>query len=373
MILPRLTLIFKLSHRGMLKTFHFLRRKVDEAQLLAFTRQLAVLIRSGIGLLKALQILERQEKNSTLRMVLATAVQGLILGQPLHAILESFPQIFDVTYCQMVKAGESSGDLGATLEHISSFRMRILCTKHRTISALFYPATVLVVALVAVLFLTTYVVPRFESLLQANHSSTLLPMLTRILIALGTFLHAHAYSLPLAAMLVIFALSVGGRTQPGRLLKGEIALRLPFLGQLFLMQNLVIFLRTFGLLLEHSVPTTEALALAANSLPNVAMKFHLLQLVDRVRAGESLIDLLAPSPFMLPFVHGLLVVGEESGHLADMLLHAGEATAEELDRHLERAAAVLQPIVVLILAGIVTLIAAAMLLPMAQMLQLPDL
>jgi type IV pilus assembly protein PilC len=351
----------------------FFQRKVDEAQLLAFTRQLAVLIRSGVSLLKALQILARQEKNPTLRLVLATAVQGLILGQPLHAILETFPQIFDVTYCQMVKAGESSGDLGATLEHISSFRMRILRTKHRTVSALFYPATVLVVALVAVLFLTTYVVPRFESLLQASHSSTPLPTLTRTLIAFGTFLRTHIYSLLLTVMLAICALCAGGKTQPGRLLRGKICLRLPFLGQLFLMQNLVIFLRTFGLLLEHAVPTTEALALAANGLPNPAMKLHLLQLVDRVRAGESLIDLLAPSPFMLPFVHGLLVVGEESGHLADMLLHAGEATTEELDRHLERAAAVLQPVVVLILAGVVALIAAAMLLPMAQMLQLSEL
>ncbi|MDR2341241.1 MAG: type II secretion system F family protein [Puniceicoccales bacterium] len=356
----------------MLRPFHFPRPKVDEAQLLAFTRQLAVLIRSGVGLLKALQILERQEKNSTLRMVITTAIQGLTLGQPLHGILESFPQIFDVTYCQMVKAGESSGDLGATLEYISSFRTRILRTKHRTVSALFYPITVLIVALAAVLFLTTYVVPRFENLLQASNSSAPMPALTRTLIAFGTFLRAHAHFLPLTIMLAVFGLCIGGQTQSGRLLRGKIALRLPFFGQLFLMQNLVIFLRTFGLLLEHAVPTTEALALAANGLPNAAMKSYLLQLVDRVRAGESLIDLLAPSPFMLPFVHGLLVVGEESGRLADMLLHAGEATAEELDRHLERAAAVLQPVVVLILAGVVALIAAAMLLPMAQMLQLSD-
>jgi type IV pilus assembly protein PilC len=346
---------------------------VDEAQLLAFTRQLAVLIQSGVGLLTALQLLERQEKNSTLRLVFETAIQGLILGQPLHAILESFPQIFDVTYCQMVKAGESSGDLGATLEHISSFRMRILRTKHRTVSALFYPVTVLIVALVAVLFLTTYVVPRFENLLQASGSSASLPTLTRALIAFGTFLRTHVGSLLPVTALAILGLVIGGQTQPGCLLKGKISLRLPFLGRLFLMQNLVIFLRTFGLLLEHAVPTTEALALAANGLPNASMKSYLLQLVERVRAGESLVDLLAPSPFMLPFVHGLLVVGEGSGRLADMLLHAGEATAGELDRHLERAAAVLQPVVVLILAGIVALIAAAMFLPMTQVLQLSDL
>ncbi|MDR1456458.1 MAG: type II secretion system F family protein [Puniceicoccales bacterium] len=357
----------------MLKIFHFSHRKVDESQLLAFTRQLAVLIGNGVGLLNALQILENQEKNSMLQLVITTSIQGLILGHPLHTILQSFPQIFDVTYCQMVKAGESSGDLAATLEHISNFRMRILRTKHRTISALFYPVTVLIVAMIAVLFLTTYVVPRFENLLRANHSSTPLPTLTRILIAFGTLLREHAHSLLMMAMLVILAIFICGRTQSGHLLRGKIALRFPFFGKLFLMQNLVIFLRTFGLLLAHATPSTVALSLAANALPNAAMKSHLLQLVDRVHAGESLIDLLAPSSFMLPFVHGLLVVGEGSGHLADMLLHAGEATAEELDRHLERASAVLQPVVVLILAGVVALIAAAMFLPMTQMLQLSDI
>jgi type II secretory pathway component PulF len=248
-----------------------------------------------------------------------------------------------------------------------------MAAKHRTTSALFYPLTVLIVALAMVLFLSIYVVPKFENILMANGPGQQLPALTRGMISFSAFLRSYITQLFLCFVGIFGCIIYSLHTWRGRIFWSRFALSFPFFGKLLLMQNLAIFLRTFGLLLEHAVPFTEALHMASQAIANEAMKTHYQHFVERVRNGESLTDLLHHSPHMIPFILGLIAVGEESGRLSAMLLQGAHTLTEELDRAMERIAAILQPLIVLILASVVAIIAAAMFLPMTQMLQLQNI
>ncbi|MDR3316638.1 MAG: type II secretion system F family protein [Puniceicoccales bacterium] len=346
---------------------------LSPVKLVSFTRQLAILLRAGVHLVDALKALGSPREKPSFLKILESLIGEVRLGRYLHEAMGLYPKIFDEPYRQLVRAGELSGNLAAVLGELALHRGRSLKVRNRTISALIYPVIVLATALAAILFLAVKVIPRFQILFQVGGERPPLPLLSRSLMALCHFLE-HRLFWVLSLFLVLLLLYVcWSRSVRGRQLLGAVALAFPLLGPLVVRQNLVLFLRTFGLVIGNGIPFGEAVQLACQSIPNVALRHRLDAIAARAREGVSLGELFSGERYIPATVQGLVSVGEKGANLSAMLSLAADVLEEELETALERLAAVLQPALVLLLAGVVATVAAAFFLPIAQLLQLQTL
>jgi type IV pilus assembly protein PilC len=334
--------------------------------LLALTRRWAILLRAGVGPVEAMEMLAT---HGDARQLVRALLREVRLGRPLHEAMGSHPRVFDSTYRRLIRAGEASGNLATVFETIANCRSRSIRSRNRVLSALIYPFTVLIVALLTILFLTIRIVPKFQILFQGTGKSTQLPQLTRSVVRCCEFFQGH-HGAPLWSAILLFILCyLWGKTGRGRRIFSALSLRLPLLGPLILRQNLVLFLRTMGLVLEGGIPISEGLDLACGTVSNESLRRYLEVLSSRAREGVPLGELMAESTRIPAAVRGLIALGEGSGNLAAMATYAADLLEEELSTATERLSALLQPTVVLILAGVVAIVAAAMFLPLTNLLQ----
>ncbi|MDR0679025.1 MAG: type II secretion system F family protein [Puniceicoccales bacterium] len=332
---------------------------------------MALLLRAGIHLVDGLEMLAQREDRSGLRNILAPLACEVRAGRFLYEAMELYPNIFDEVYRNIVRAGEASGALAAALDSIATARRRTLRNKSKAISAAIYPLAVLAVALGAILFLTGHVIPRFQTMLQ--DSSLPLPPLTRAVMTFSDFLRRRQTPLLAGPSVLLLLLFLWSRTAGGRRRCSALLLRIPLLGNFIRRQGLVLFFRTLGSTLGHGVPFSEALRLSCRAIGSTALRTHFESLSVRAGEGVPLGELLGQSSVVPSSVRGLIVVGERSGTLSSMATYAADIMEEELGSAVERLSAILQPTVVLLLAGTVALIAASMFLPMSQMLRMRSL
>ncbi|MDR3117187.1 MAG: type II secretion system F family protein [Puniceicoccales bacterium] len=349
----------------------FLRRGQgkDPEFLIALASRLALLLRAGISLTAALEMLIRQEGKAPRKVLLEEILRGLNQGRYLHEVLGDRGSIFDESYRRMIRAGELAGDLPSVLEALATARRRTQHARARTVSALIYPVLVLAVALCAILFLCGHVLPHFQELYRSQR----LPTLTAGALTLGQFLQRRGMALAITLALALVALVLYGKTPAGRQFLPKIPFRIPVLGKLLRRQCLVLFLRTFSLSLRHGIPYGEAFSLASSAVPVAFLRSQLHAIGVRSCEGVPLGEILAGETPFPAAAAGLLAAGESAGNLAAMASHAADLLEEELSLSLERLAAILRPLIILLLAALVAWIAIALLLPIAQLSQLQGL
>ncbi|MDR2667831.1 MAG: type II secretion system F family protein [Puniceicoccales bacterium] len=353
------------------RNLHFGKKtRVSAEQLVSFTRQLALLLRAGIHLIDALEMLGQRDKKLPLAGILQSVAAEVRAGRFLCEAMELHPNVFNETYRNLVRAGEASGDLAVVLESIASARGRELRSKTRAVSALIYPVTVLVVALLAIMFLTGRVIPRFQNVIQGDGSTMAMPTVTRVVMSFCQFIRTQQLRIFFSLIAIPLAIALWAKTERGRKLCSAAILRIPLLGKLILRQNLVLFFRTFGSVLGHGVPFSESLRLSCRAVSNAALRNYFEIITIRAGEGVPLGELLAQTATIPASVRGLIAVGERSGTLAVMATYAADILEEELGNAVDRVSAILQPATILILAGAVAIVAAAMFLPMTQMIQL---
>lgn len=340
---------------------------------LRFTKQLALLLRAGISLSTALETLAQQETGNALAIAIDKMIRGVSDGQFLHETLANQGNLFDAAYIQMVRAGEMAGDLPNVLEKIGRFDERSLRAKRKTLSSLIYPLIVSLMALGVILFLCIYIVPRFQILLDGDRKGMPLPRLTRMVMGFSDLLRFHKTFIISILLLIILFFWRLNHFPRWRRYFSRISLRLPLFGPLIFRQNLAIYLRTLSILLENQLPFGQALQVASQTIRHQLLRTAFEEIAQRVLTGETLSRAFAFLPTQLPLVKGLIAIGEMSGQLALLLSSASDAIEEELDQSLERLGVVLQPLIVLFLAGGVAIIAVAMFLPLIQMLQFSPL
>ncbi|MDR2577068.1 MAG: type II secretion system F family protein [Puniceicoccales bacterium] len=338
--------------------------------VLHFTRQLSTLLRAGIPLVDAIELLLEQTVEASRRSLLEAILRDLRLGHYLHEALELHPQFFDETYGQLVRAGELSGNLPAILEAISASRGRSLRHRNRAISALIYPLVVFFVAVVALFFLSLKILPQFQLLFRGEGQTIHLPYLTHVLGKLFATVHRHCLLLTLLLLLLSFITAGWAHTERGRIRLASFALRLPLFGQLILWQQLILFLRVFSLAFGNAVPFPETLQLSCKSVANKSLRALLAGVAARAQEGVFLGELLAGYKKIPASVRGLIAVGERSGRLASMAALAADSLEEDLENKIQRLAAILQPAITIALAGMVAAVAMVLFLPLTQALQL---
>ena len=338
------------------------RRRVSVAELSLISRQLASLIQSGLPLDEALQISVRQSRSIRVKTVLSQVRSRVLEGHTLAQAMGEHPAAFDRMYCAMVRAGESAGYLGEVMERLAEYTENGQQSRQKLQMALIYPLALLGVSMLVVTLLMTFVVPRLVSMFASSNRE--LPGLTRALIAVSDFMGSIWALLLLSA---IVAALVGFRwrlRQPSaRMRWHNFLLQVPLLSEMLRQTDSARFASTLSILLSSGVPLLESVRIAAQVLDNDVMRAATEQLAVRVQEGGSFSKSMQQADVFPPLLVQMAANGEANGALAKQLAYAADNQERELQMRLGTTMALLEPLTVVLMGGLVTLIMLAVLLP----------
>src|ERR1700686_5042346 len=347
----------------------FRRKSVKPKVLMIFTRQLATLIDAGLPLLRGLNVLAKQERDSVLKSAInkvADFVQG---GSTFSEGLAQHPRLFNDLYVNMVRAGELGGVLEVVLTRLAEFQEKAQKIKNKVVAAMVYPIIVLVLAMAIMTFLMIFIVPKFEAIFHDMLGDKPLPAITLFVISVSSFMQNHWAILLGAVVGVITLYKLSARTRAGRAVIDRVKLRAPLFGDLIRKTSISRFSRTLGTLVTSGVPILQALTITRQTAGNVVIARAISQVHDSVKEGESIVQPLEASGTFPPMVVSMIDVGEETGQLPEMLLKIADVYDDEVDNSVAAMTAALEPIMIVFLAVVVGTIVIALFLPLISIIQ----
>jgi len=329
--------------------------------LALLTRQLSTMLRAGVPVEEALVTVARQTENNRARNLLSALRSQVAEGQSLAQAMRRFPQAFPADYVATVAAGEQSGRLELVLERLADYTENRQDLQRQLVTAMIYPALLTVTAFVIVAALLAYVVPQVVDVFTGMHQQ--LPLLTRLMIAASDLLRHYG----LYVLLLVIVLLVLGRyllrSPERRMAWHRLLLRVPLLGRLLIGANTARFTRTLSILIGSGVPVLEALQISAQVLSNLPMRQAVMEAAGRVREGASIFQSLNRTSYFPPMTLHLIASGESSGRLEDMLERAAVMTEREQSAWVDTMVRILEPLLILMMGGMVLLIVVAIMLP----------
>jgi type IV pilus assembly protein PilC len=336
--------------------------------LTTFTRQLATLVDAGLPLLRGLRVLEKQERNPTLKRILGELALGIEGGSTFSEALAQHPKVFNRLFVNMVKAGELGGVLEVVLKRLAEFSEKAQKIKGKVKAALFYPVAVLIVAMAILTLLMVYVIPQFKGVFAGMNMK--MPQFTLIVLAISDTIRLHFVTTAgvLAVCVAIF-LVVINKTKTGRYFWDKVKLKMPPVGQVVTKVSISRFARTLGTLVSSGVPILQALMIVKETAGNVIIANAVVKVHESVKEGETITAPLEASRVFPPMVVSMVDVGEQTGALPEMLLKIADNYDEEVDNAVSAMTSLLEPIMIIFLAVIVGSIVIAMFLPLIYMIQ----
>lgn len=330
-----------------------------------FTRQFAILLASGVPAVSALGVLARQTEHRGLSRALQEVTEAVNAGRSLAESMSGYPQYFDRSYVGMVASGEKSGAMDAVFMRLADFLERRRQMQARVTTALIYPFILLAMVFGLLIFLSGYVVPVIKPLLEQHHRP--LPLTTQLLFRMGDVVHGFAWM-----VLPVAAAAFGGliwwrRSERRRGVMDAWMLRVPILGKLWLKSLVARFAMTFSTLLRTGVPAVEALEVLQEIVPNAAFAAEVARIRQDVIEGKEISARMQASALFPPMVGYMVAVGERSGSLADVLEHVSQAYDQEVDITSRRLLAALEPVLVLMMAGVVGFIASSLMVTILEL------
>lgn len=336
------------------------RRGVARADVLALTHELAIMLRAGLPLAYALRVLVDMNARPAVQALLQQVLDDVRGGAPLSRALARHGALFGDFHVQMVRAGEVSGQLPATLERLAEHLTRAAALRESVISAATYPAILLGVALLSLAGMLGFVVPQFEKLFADMGEAV--PLATRFVLALSH--HARDWGVAwLAALLAAgLAFSAWRRTPAGRLRGQQMLLRLPLLGRLLHGFQLGLFARTLGTLVGNGVPLLAALDIAVDTVASLPVRQALRGMVMPVKSGTRLAQAMMETRQFEPLAVNLVRVGEETGRLGPLLLEYARVADQRVETGIKRMLALLEPLLIVVLGVLIAGIIVSILL-----------
>jgi type IV pilus assembly protein PilC len=345
-------------------------RPVAAKQLAVFTRQLATLITAGLPLLRGLEVLARQERNRAFVRVIGSLAEAIRAGGTLSEALARHPRVFDRLYVSMVKAGEAAGVLDVVLERLAGFQDKSLLLRGKVRAALTYPAVVLSVSLLVLVGLLVFVVPKFQQIFADLLKGAPLPPLTQAVIGASLLVRQHYLLVLLAAGVGVILFAVLRATAAGRRFLDSAVLKAPLVGELILKSLLARGARTWGTLLAGGVPILQAIRITRETVDNARLATALDEVHERVKEGAPVAAQLEATGVFPPMVAGLVEVGEHTGQLAGMLVKIADIYDQEVDVAVAGLSSLIEPVLIVFLAGVVGTIVVALFLPIVRIVQL---
>lgn len=335
---------------------------VPEQEVILFSRQLATLFGAGVPLTRALATLERQSVSLTFRELVKKVREDVEAGGTLSAAIAKHPRVFPEHYSHMIESGEAGGILDGVLERLALMLEKNSENKAKVRSATLYPKIVAAFIVIAVVILMNFVVPQFAKLYSGFKIE--LPLPTRLLIVFSNWFTSYWY-LALAAAAGIYAvMKVWFSTAAGRHMLDGAMLRAPVFGPIILKSVLSRFSRVLGSLYKSGVPILQALDIASRAVENTVISGEIKAMEADVRAGKGLSEPMSISPHFPPLVVQMVTVGEETGNLDTMLEKAAQYYDQEVDSAIRNLTTTLEPLLLVVVFGVVLFLALAIFLPM---------
>ena len=343
---------------------------VNKENITVFSRQLSTLLKAGLPLLRALEVIGRQEKNPYFKAVVEQLADNVRTGNKFSDGLSQHPKIFDKLYVNMAKAGEAGGVLDVVLDRLSTFQEKALKTTNKVKSAMVYPIVIMGVAVAIVAILMIFVVPQFQKIFtDMLKGNARMPALTQMIIDISDFMKENYILTGLIIVGVILFVKIFFKTKIGIRVWDTAALKLPKIGDLVMKSTVARFTRTFGTLLASGVPILEALTITRGTIKNSLISDALSRVHDRVRDGENLSTPLDQQNIFPTMVTSMVEVGEETGQLPEMLNRIADNYDAEVDNSVGAITSVIEPIMIVFLAVVVGTIVIALFLPIIQIIQ----
>ena len=338
------------------------RGSVSLSDLAIMTRQFATLQAAQVPLDESLRALTEQVENAVLRNTLSAVKDLVTEGRSLGDACGQFPNIFDRLYINMVKAGESSGNLGLVLERLADFQEYQVKVRGQIFSALAYPGIMISASMVIIAYLFISVVPKLQKVFASLKVP--LPWYTQSLIAISEFLQTRWYIVIGLTVLAVFSYRAWYKTASGKMKVDTISLKLPILGPIVLRTNVSKFTKTLSTLLGSGVPIITALEITKNVISNQPISDTVKEARQQVQEGESLAASIEKSGRFPPLVVHMIRTGEKTGELEQMLKHVSKAYDAEVERKIDSLISMIEPLMIIVMGGIVAMVVIAMLVPM---------
>jgi type II secretion system protein F len=343
-------------------------RRVTTADLAIMTRQLATLVRAGVPLVDSLTALSEQVEKEQLVRILTSVRESLNEGTSFSKSLELYPKVFPPLFINMVAAGEASGTLEVVLERLADFMENQARLKGKVVAALAYPVLMMIVGTGLVGFLMVAVVPKVVSIF--DNLGQQLPWYTRLLILVSDVVSGFWWGLLTIAIVVAVGFRRWLRTPAGRMKWDTFKLKVPLFGRLNLLVAVARFSRTLSTLLSSGVQLLKAMEIGKNVLENVRLQAVVSEAIGSIREGESIAEPLKRSGAFPPMVTHMIAVGEKSGQLESMLENVSRAYEADVETRVGALTALLEPLMIVMLGGVVAFITMSILMPLIQMNQL---
>ena len=340
-------------------------RRPTARDLAVFCRQFASITRAGVGMIETLNMLADQTENAKMQKALYAVRAEVEKGESFAAALSRHPKVFPELLVQMVKAGEASGSLDLAME-----RMAVQFEKNARTQALMkktmvYPVMVALVAVMVVIVMLVVVIPRYMDMF--GELGVELPAITRAVVALSTWIRHFWFVIVPVVIGIVTALKAYAKTSSGRHLFGMLQRKLPAVGNLVVKSACAQMARTLSTLLTAGVPMTEAVDIVADTMSNIWFKEALKDAVHQILIGVPLSQPLQTSGLFPPMVYHMIHIGEESGSTEEMLNKLADYYEEEVEIAVQSLMAVIEPMIIIVLAGIVGILIAAVMAPMVTM------
>ncbi len=359
------TKILSLEHEGAAHWYSFLFEKnIEFKSIILFTRQLSVLLRSGVPLLQAIELLTEQF-DGQMQRVLISIKDGLKSGEPLASELAKHPRVFSNIYVQLARAGEASGKLEVILDRLTIYLERSEEQKKRIKKAMTYPIVMLGFALLVMVGFIVGILPRMTDMFTKSGQE--LPGPTQLMINMSDFLTNHYLGLSIGITLFVISFMYWSRTPNGRLKIDSFLLKAPLLTYFVKTKAVVQFCKTLGMLLESGVHLPEALDIVSNIVDNKVLVHKLSEARDKIIKEGKIAKYLKETGIFPSIASYMISTGEQSGKLAPMLLTVGNDYDGELNEIIDGMTAAINPIMTVVLAGIVVFIVLSIFMPIMQM------
>jgi len=340
--------------------------KITEKDITLFTRQLATMMKAGVPLLQAFDIVGKGASNQAVAKLLMDIKVDVETGSALNQAFRKYPLHFDALFCNLVAAGEAAGILDALLDRLATYKEKILAIKSKIKSALFYPIAVIVVAIIITAVIMIFVIPAFKDVFKSFGAD--LPAPTLLVIAISDFMVANWY--------IIFGVAGGflygffyfwKRSEKMQIVMDRLALRLPIFGDIIRKATMARWTRTLSTMFAAGVPLVEALDSVGGASGNYVYKRATKQIQSEVSTGTSLTVSMQNSNVFPNMVIQMVAIGEESGQLDAMLGKVSDFFEAEVDDAVEAMSSLMEPLIMVVLGTLIGGMVVAMYLPIFKL------
>ncbi len=338
------------------------RRPVKPAEMIFFNSQLSLMLEVGTSLTGAMQAIASQTANPAFREVLQALLADIREGRQLSEAMRRHPRVFEGVYVSMVKAGETGGFLKGILDRVVEMQERRQSLRSQIRATLTYPAVLSALGLVVVIFILTWVLPRFLGLFEGKEH--ILPWTTRLMILLSESLRGYWWAYLLGLLALVLGLRAGLATPYGRRLLDGVLMNAPGFGRLTNKISTCDLLRTMGHLMESRVPILESLQVTRETIRNSYYREFVDRIHEHVEQGGRFAQPFASQPHLLESVKQMVAAGEEAGNLSGVMLRLAAFYDTEVDRELKSLASLIEPVALIFLGAVVGLIVSSVILPL---------